>query len=416
MMAVYWAVWVMDQASRNNKKPAGSGRVASELETGEGDESAYRQRRCAAVWMFRQGCQVRVTRRLFRPAVILSTARVSLTTTPMAGKIVIAGAGSIGCFVGGLLVLGGAEVTLLGRARIVDTVSQDGLHLTSFEGWEEQIASDRFHATTDPAQALACAGTVIVTVKSGQTGDMAAVIAAHAPADAEVISLQNGLGNAARLRAALPGRQVFAGMVGFNVLNLGRGRFHRGTSGPIVLEEVDGVRPLFIAPHLELLCHARMDAVLAGKLVYNLNNALNALSGLTLRDQLADRRWRLLLAAAQEEALTVFRAEGIHPWSLGKIPVTRFPRLLRLPDLLFRLVSRRGVRIDASARSSMWEDLQRGRPTEIDELQGAVIDRAAALGLRAPVNRAIAGAIRAAEANKQGSPLLDPGSLLRQLS
>jgi 2-dehydropantoate 2-reductase len=85
-----------------------------------------------------------------------------------------------------------------------------------------------------------------------------------------------------------------------------------------------------------------MEAVLAGKLVYNLNNALNALSGLTLREQLADRRWRRILAAAQDEALAVLRAQGIAPWSLGKVPVTRFPRILRLPDFLFRLVSRAG--------------------------------------------------------------------------
>jgi 2-dehydropantoate 2-reductase len=334
----------------------------------------------------------------------------------MAGKIVIAGAGSIGCFVGGLLVVGGAEVALLGRARVVDDLSEDGLHLTSFEGWEERIPSNRFTATTDPAGAFAGAGTIMVTVKSGQTEDMAALVASHAPADAEVISLQNGLGNAARLRAALPGRKVFAGMVSFNVLSRGHGRFHRGTSGPIVLEEVDGNCPLFIAPHIELLCHARMEAVLAGKLVYNLNNALNALSGLTLREQLADRRWRRLLAAAQDEALAVFKAEGIHPWSLGKVPVTRFPQILRLPDLLFRLLSRRGVQIDASARSSMWEDLERRRPTEIDELQGAVISRAEALGLPAPVNRAIAEAIRAAEVAAQGSPRIDPAPLLARLS
>lgn len=326
----------------------------------------------------------------------------------MGHRITIAGAGSIGCFVGGLAALGGNEVTLFGRAAIVDTVREKGLQLTSLEGWSETILPRQIRATADPAEALADAEIVLVTVKGGQTSEMAALIAAHAPADAEIVSLQNGLDNAARLRAALPGHQVHGGMVSFNVLNLGGGAFHRGTSGPIVIEEVDGVAPLFVAPHLDFVFHQRMDEVLAGKLLYNLNNALNALSGLTLAEQLADRRWRRLFASAQEEALAVFRAEGITPWSMSKVPVTRMPRLLRLPNLLFRQLAKRGVKIDRTARSSMWEDLERRRPTEIDDLQGAIIRRGEKCGIPTPVNRAIAAAIRTAELAGAGSPRLSP--------
>lgn len=331
----------------------------------------------------------------------------------MAHRIVIAGAGSIGCFVGGLLRLGGADVVFLARPRIADELSAHGLTLTSFEGWSDRIETDRLAIETDPAAAFAAADLILVTVKSGATADMAALIAAHAPEQAEVISLQNGLGNADRLRTALPRRKVHAGMVSFNVLHRGEGRFHRGTSGPLVIAST---APPLSAPHLDILRHEDMAAVLAGKLVYNLNNALNALSGLTLREQLGDRRWRRILAAAQDEALAVLRADGITPWSLGQIPVTLFPRLLRLPDFLFRLVASRGVKIDTAARSSMWEDLQRGRTTEVDELQGTVIARAEALGLSAPVNRAIAGAVRAAERSGGGSPGLDPAALLANLS
>jgi 2-dehydropantoate 2-reductase len=329
----------------------------------------------------------------------------------MGPRIVIAGAGSIGCFVGGLLALGGAEVVLLARPRIAGEIATHGLRLTSFEGWSETLAT--IAVETDAATALADADLVLVTVKSGATAEMATLIAAHAAASVPVVSLQNDLANAAILRSALPGRAVHAGMVSFNVLHGGEGRFHRGTSGPLVIEA--GAPPL-TAPHLDIIAHPDMEAVLAGKLVYNLNNALNALCGLTLRDQLADRRWRRILAAAQDEALAVLRAEHIQPWSLGKVPVTRFPAILRLPDFLFRLLSRRGVQIDATPRSSMWEDLERRRPTEIDELQGAVIARASALGLSAPVNRAIAAAIRAAESAQSGSPQIGPETLLRSIS
>lgn len=326
----------------------------------------------------------------------------------MSDRIVIAGAGSIGCFVGGLLALGGRQVVLLARPRIAAEVREHGLRLASFEGWSERIEPSALILETDPARALAGAAIVLVTVKSGQTRDMAALIAAHAPARAKVISLQNGLDNARRLAAALPGRAVHAGMVSFNVLHLGGGRFHRGTSGPLVIA---AGAPVLAAPHLDIIAHPRMDAVLAGKLVYNLNNALNALSGLPLQAQLADRRWRRILAACQDEALAIFAAMGIAPWSLGRLPVRRFPLVLRLPDFLFRLASRAGPRIDSAARSSMWEDLERGRATEIDELQGKIVALGHELGISTPANDLVLAAVRKAEGNGPGSPRLIPSIL-----
>ncbi|GAA4024341.1 2-dehydropantoate 2-reductase [Sphingomonas swuensis] len=325
----------------------------------------------------------------------------------------IAGAGSIGCFVGGLLAVGGERVTLLARPRIAAEVAAHGLTLGSFEGWSETVDADALAIETDPARALARASLILVTVKSGQTEEMGRLIAAHAPSVAPVISLQNGLDNAARLRALLPGRPVFAGMVSFNVLHRGEGRFHRGTSGPLVIEA--GAPPLE-APHLDIVQHPDITAVLAGKLVYNLNNALNALSGLTLREQLGDRAWRRLLADCQDEALRLFEAMQVEPWSLGGLPVRRFPFVLRLPNLLFRIAARRGVRIDATARSSMMEDLERGRPTEIDELQGKVVALGGDHGIATPANRAVFEAIRKAEKKGPGSPRLTPQKLLEDVS
>ena len=78
---------------------------------------------------------------------------------------------------------------------------------------------------------------MLVTVKSIHTDDAAATIARHAPQDAVVISFQNGVSNADRLRAALPGRTILAGMVPFNVVRLGNGRWHKATAGDLMAEE-----------------------------------------------------------------------------------------------------------------------------------------------------------------------------------
>ncbi|MEA2918392.1 MAG: 2-dehydropantoate 2-reductase, partial [Bradyrhizobium sp.] len=141
----------------------------------------------------------------------------------------VAGAGSIGCFVGGMVAAAGRRVALLARPRVIEEIEGNGLRLTSFEGLERSIASNRLTLSDDPS-IFGDAGVVLVTVKSADTAEVADLIAKHAAADAVIVSLQNGVGNLSLLRQRLPGRRVLGGMVPFNVIALGRGRFHRATS------------------------------------------------------------------------------------------------------------------------------------------------------------------------------------------
>ena len=144
----------------------------------------------------------------------------------------VAGAGSIGCFVGGMLAAGGRHMALLARPRVIAEIDAHGLRPTSFEGVDETIARDRFALSENPS-IFADAGIVLVTVKSADTADVADQIAQHAPQDAVIVSLQNGVGNVTLLQERLGGRRVLAGMVPFNVVAMGDGRFHRSTSGDI---------------------------------------------------------------------------------------------------------------------------------------------------------------------------------------
>src|SRR5664279_5302281 len=237
------------------------------------------------------------------------------------GKLIgIAGAGSIGCFVGGMLAAAGRPVALLARPRVIQEIEGNGLWLTSFEGSERRIAPDRLTLSENPS-IFTEAGVVLVTVKSADTAGIADVIAQQAPADAVVVSLQNGVGNVSVLRERLPGRRVLAGMVPFNVVSRGEGRFHRATSGDIVIEqdEAETAQALSV-PGLKLRASPDIAGVQWGKLLVNLNNALNALSDLPLRRQLAQRTWRKLFADQMQEGLEVVRAEGIRPVSPTPVP------------------------------------------------------------------------------------------------
>ncbi|CDX19105.1 2-dehydropantoate 2-reductase [Mesorhizobium plurifarium] len=328
-----------------------------------------------------------------------------------ASTIAIAGAGSIGCYVGGCLALAGREVVFLGRGSVIEAMRKSGLRVSDLDGRDRRLEAKAVAATDDPAIALHEAHVILVTVKSGATEEMAGLIAAHGRPDAVVVSLQNGIDNADRLRAALPGRRVLTGMVMFNVVLSPDGeaplRAHRASQGEVMIDTgADGLVDILDVDGLAVEAHADMKAVQWGKLLMNLNNALVALSDLPLARQLADRSWRVILAAEIDEALAAMKAAGIAPARITGLPPALLPKVLRLPDWLFGLLARRMLAIDPQARSSMWDDLKRGRATEIDELQGAVIRLARQTGIPTPVNERVAALIRQAEAEKRGPPKL----------
>jgi 2-dehydropantoate 2-reductase len=123
------------------------------------------------------------------------------------GAVAVFGAGSIGAYVGGALLGAGADVTLLGRARMRQRIAEFGLHLTDLHGRELLLDGSRvpYAEAAEHAAVLAEAALILVTVKSADTAAAAEAIRAHAAPSALVLSLQNGVGNADTLRRILPG-------------------------------------------------------------------------------------------------------------------------------------------------------------------------------------------------------------------
>jgi 2-dehydropantoate 2-reductase len=327
-------------------------------------------------------------------------------------RIVLAGAGSVGCYLGGCLALAGRDVTLLLRAQLATLLTQFGLRVSDLDSSDQTITPGSLTLAVDPATAFANADIVLVTVKCHDTEEIARLIARHAPEELVVVSLQNGVDNLKLLSEQLgPGRRVIGGMIPFNVVQNRKEEeaphFHRASSGTMQIGRgVEGLRDLLDVPGAPFAEHPNMDAVLWAKLLINLNNALNALSGLPLVEELGDRRWRLLLARQMREGFSALRAAGIRPARLEGV----YPRLaafaMRLRDPLFKLLARRVLAVDPEARSSMWEDLQARRPTEIDYIQGEIVRLAGRFGLSAPLNQRVMQLIKEAERAGRGSPKL----------
>jgi 2-dehydropantoate 2-reductase len=308
-------------------------------------------------------------------------------------RIAVFGAGAIGCWVGGRLAAAGADVVLIGRPRVMAEL-EAGVKVSDLGG-REDLAHP---ALATDAAAAKDAGIALVTVKSAATAEAGRSLAGGSGV---VVSLQNGVRNVDALRAALPGRTVLAGMVPFNVARVAPGHYHRGTTGELMFEASDTLAPLVDALRAaELPCELRADmpAVQWSKLVMNLNNALNALSGVPLMQQLEDRDYRRVLAAAQREALDVLEAAHVPVAKLLRLSPRWIARLLPMPNWLFRPIAARVATADPKARSSMFDDLEAGRATEIDYLQGEIVALADKHGHTAPINRALVGLVRAAEA------------------
>lgn len=326
--------------------------------------------------------------------------------TPKAARIVVAGAGAIGCFVGGLLAANGHRVTLLLRPHVAAEIRAHGLTLTDFSGLAQRVSADDLTLNADPA-CLHDADVILVTVKSGATPAIGRSIATHAPMTAKIISLQNGTENAETLRQLLPNHDLRAGMVPFNVVPMGQGCFHRATSGDIVI----GTGPVGLAQTLNMSCLpvtevGNITGLQWGKFLINLNNALNALSGLPLQQQLQNRAWRKVMATQWAEALRVLKASGVNPVSTTPVSVAMIPAILRLPTPMFTRVAAQMLTVDAQARTSMAHDLMAGKPTEITALQGQVVQMGAATGTPTPINARVMELIRLAETAAEGLPNL----------
>jgi 2-dehydropantoate 2-reductase len=326
-------------------------------------------------------------------------------------NIIVVGAGAIGCYVAGRLASAGEHLTLVGRPRTIEPLALGGLTVTDLQGFKAQIEVDIKADLSAPYLSIASSlklvysskangfnnaketTVVLLCVKGGATTAAAQEIADCCPAGTLIVSLQNGVDNVARIAKVAPQMTVLAGMVPYNVVMKTATHVHRATMGQIYIEALETSQALsvelvakFNAAGLKATASSGMRAVQWGKLLLNVNNPINALSDLPLREQLLNRDYRFVFATLQLEALVAMKKAGIEPKQLAAVKPRVMPMLLKLPNWLFTRLAKKMLRMDASARSSMWDDVQHGRTTEVDDLCGAVVRLAQQVGTPAPCN------------------------------
>jgi 2-dehydropantoate 2-reductase len=329
-------------------------------------------------------------------------------------KIVILGAGSIGCWLGGQLAAGGANVVLIGRERYGNQIAEHGLRLTHFEHDEVYLRHVNF--VTDPAS-MAGADIIGLCVKSQDTAHAAEQIRQFAP-EACVVSFQNGIRNPETLREYLRQDQVIPAIVPFNVTPSTPGGFHCGTAGALIIardSRLDAMIDAFTTAGQATTLSDEIVGDQWAKMIVNLNNGLNTLSGGTLREGLMQRDYRRALALCVEEALAVATSAGVSVGTFNGRTPSALMKTLRLPNWAYGIVMQLIVKIDAKARSSMLDDLESGRPPEVEYLQGEIVRQAKQTGIEAPKNAAILAAVIEAF-DKAESPKMNGTEILKRIA
>lgn len=319
-------------------------------------------------------------------------------------RIAIFGAGSVGCYLGGTLQAAGHELVLIGRDRVRQEIVANGLTIVESGDTRIALPAHAVHFETLP-EALADASVVLLAMKLHGLAEAADAVARHAASDALIVPMQNGIGIAERLRPMLPAHDIVHGIVGFNVARLGPGRWEKASSGRV-----------FSGRHAALATLGftlvdDMRPIEWGKLILNLFNAVNALSGLPLKRSLSDHGYRRVLAASIAETMAATHAAGIVPAKVGAVGPRLIQRALPLPDWLFNRYLLPVFRLTDSARLSMSADYDAGRPTEIDDLNGAVVDLARRHAVPTPVNEGLVRLVKAGRGRHWTS-----ADLLRELT
>jgi len=307
-------------------------------------------------------------------------------------KAAVFGAGAVGCFYGGMLARAGHEVTLIGRPAHVEAIGKAGLH---FEGlqFDEHV---RVGASTQP-EAVRGAKLVLFCVKSTDTEQAAKQIAPFLDPGSVVLNLQNGVDNTERIQVAVS-QPVIPAAVYVASEMAGPGHLKHHGRGELVIGALDGkpsaalaglladVQRWFTAAGVPVTVSDNVAGELWAKLVVNCAyNAISAISQLPYGEMIKGAGVKEVMRDAVAETLAVAKASGV-----------RTPA--GLAESVYRIAGTMPTQYSSTA-----QDLQRGRPTEIDHLNGYVVRRADALGIAVPANRALWALVRLIESKGRPS-------------
>ncbi|GAB2576868.1 2-dehydropantoate 2-reductase [Ramlibacter solisilvae] len=310
---------------------------------------------------------------------------MSNTSTPL--RVAVMGAGAVGCYFGGMLARAGHQVTLIARPQHVEAIAREGLRMET-RSFDERV---KLRASSDPA-AVSGAGLVLFCVKSGDTEAAGRQVQPHLADEAVVLCLQNGVDNAERLRTVLARPEVAAAVVYVGTEMAGAGHVKHHGRGELVIDPLRRLPELagtLAAAGVPTEVSDNVRGALWLKLILNCAyNAVSAISQLPYGQTVAGSGIPQVMRDVVGECLAVAKAEGV-----------------TVPGDVESAV-RRIVETMPGQYSSTAQDLARGKPSEIDYLNGHIVRRGELLGVATPANRVLWSLVKLLE-SKQVTQVTD---------
>ncbi|OQB97370.1 MAG: 2-dehydropantoate 2-reductase [Spirochaetes bacterium ADurb.Bin110] len=298
-------------------------------------------------------------------------------------KISVIGSGAMGSLFGGKLAIAGENVVLYDVYREhIDTVNKEGLSIEDAETGEITVV--RLQASSDP-ESVKNSDVLLIFVKSTNTESVANQFKSFAAPHTIVLTLQNGLGNDAILVKHFGIERTAIGVTSQGATFLGPGKIRHAGKGPTHITMADGnktkLQDLTAAlgrAGFETYVSDEVTSLVWSKLIINVGiNALTALLNVKNGQLLEYEDIKQVMADLVNEALIVAKKKGIQ---------------LIYDDPLAQVYE--VARKTASNSSSMLQDFQKNRPTEIDFINGAIVNEAHKLGISVPVNETVTRIIR----------------------
>jgi 2-dehydropantoate 2-reductase len=303
-------------------------------------------------------------------------------------KIAILGAGAMGSAIGALLAQAGNDVTLIDVwKQAVETINRDGLKVQNKAG---EVTVHKIKAVTSPAMVTGPVDLVLVFVKCYHTAEAVKSAASLIGSNTTVLSLQNGWGNGPRIAKIVGQEKVLLGVCYHSATVLGPGHVQHAGQGKTFIGELDGSHTPRLRTIVQVFNEAGVtvepsDQVLReiwSKLALNAATLPTSASIRITADHLCDTEaMQNLMQELLKEVVAVANAQ--------KIPLEFDERWEAITGLLKKLAP--------NSKPSMLQDVERQRCTEIDVINGAIVEAGQRLGIRTPCNQAMVWLIKALE-------------------
>ncbi|MFQ6136099.1 MAG: ketopantoate reductase family protein [Candidatus Hydrothermarchaeales archaeon] len=290
-------------------------------------------------------------------------------------KVAVMGAGAVGGYFGGILAKSGVDVALIARGKHLQAMKEKGLFVKSYKG----DFKAKVKTTSDP-RAISPVDLILFTVKSYDTEEAIQLCFPMIRENTSVLSLQNGIDNDEKIAKAVGWEKVIGGVAYIGVSLEEPGVIRHSAVGKIAFGELDGRVTDRVKEIAEMFSKAEIPFEISGdivklkwkKLVWNAAfNALTTITGATVADVMNDAKLRDIAVDAMNEVVEVAQKSGV------ELDESVIDDALELSKNL------------GNFKTSMLQDFERGRKTEVEALNKVVVEKGRGVNVRAPINHCL---------------------------